>query len=56
MNRFFSDYKRLENKEVQVEEFQGKDKAFQIVKDAIQMYHDNFDEIHSPLKKVKSVS
>ena len=39
IHRFFSDYKKLENKEVLVDKFEDREKAFQIVKEAIQLYN-----------------
>lgn len=42
LQRFFEDYKKLEHKEVVVEQFQHKAKALQIVKEAIAMYDDKF--------------
>jgi len=41
VQRFFEDYKKLENKTVIVEEFQGKDVAFKIIEEAIQKYKDD---------------
>jgi inorganic pyrophosphatase len=42
VQRFFEDYKKLENKEVKVEGFLGKEDALKIVKDSIQLYKDTF--------------
>jgi inorganic pyrophosphatase len=42
VRRFFEDYKKLENKEVKVEEFLGKTEALQIIHDAIAMYDRSF--------------
>jgi len=39
MRRFFEDYKKLENKEVVVEEFFGKEIAFDIINDSIALYN-----------------
>jgi len=38
MRRFFLDYKVLENKNVKVDEFGGRDKAVQVVRDAFALY------------------
>lgn len=40
--RFFEDYKKLENKNVVVEEFLGKEQAFKIIENSIEMYKDKF--------------
>jgi inorganic pyrophosphatase len=42
VHRFFEDYKKLENKEVIVEDFLGKEEAYKIIKDSIQLYNENF--------------
>jgi len=39
MRGFFEDYKKLENKEVRVEEFQDREVAISIVVDSIKRYH-----------------
>ena len=42
MRHFFQEYKRLENKEVVVEEFQDKSRALKIVEEAIELYKTTF--------------
>jgi inorganic pyrophosphatase len=42
VRRFFEDYKKLENKSVKVEEFQGKEVAYKIIEEAIQKYKEEF--------------
>ncbi len=44
VHRFFADYKKLENKEVQVLQFEGREKAYQIVNDAIEKYRNTFGD------------
>jgi inorganic pyrophosphatase len=43
MRNFFEDYKKLENKTVDVEEFQGREKAMEIVQQAMQDYEVKFN-------------
>jgi inorganic pyrophosphatase len=45
VQRFFEDYKILENKPVVVEGFAGKDEAIQIVAEAIQLYEQKKDQL-----------
>ena len=35
IHRFFEDYKKMEKKEVQVLQFEGKEKAYKIINDSI---------------------
>ncbi|PPK93243.1 MULTISPECIES: inorganic diphosphatase [Nonlabens] len=42
MRNFFQDYKKLENKEVSVDEFQGREKALEIVNQSIEDYKKKF--------------
>lgn len=38
MRNFFEDYKKLEHKEVIVEDFLGRDMAIQILEEALELY------------------
>jgi inorganic pyrophosphatase len=42
LRNFFEDYKKLENKTVQVEEFFGKETALQILQESFDMYREYF--------------
>lgn len=42
MQTFFEDYKNLEHKEVVVEEFYGREKAYEIIIEAIELYKQTF--------------
>jgi inorganic pyrophosphatase len=42
MRRFFEDYKKLENKEVIVENFLGREAAYEIVQRSIELYKETF--------------
>ncbi|AZQ44034.1 inorganic diphosphatase [Nonlabens ponticola] len=42
MRNFFEDYKKLENKTVDVEDFQGREKAMEIVQQSIVDYKEKF--------------
>lgn len=42
LRNYFEQYKVLENKQVQIEEFQNKEIAFQIINDAINLYKEKF--------------
>ena len=42
VHRFFEDYKKLENKEVIVEDFLGKEEAWKIINESVDLYDRNF--------------
>ncbi|MET4108448.1 inorganic diphosphatase [Hymenobacter sp. UYP22] len=42
MQRFFEDYKALEHKQVTVERFMGREDAYRIIEDSIQLYEKTF--------------
>ena len=42
MRRFFEDYKKLENKEVVVENFLGREEAYEIIGRSIELYNATF--------------
>jgi len=42
LKHFFENYKSLENKKVVVDEFLGKDKAFEIVTQSIKLYKETY--------------
>jgi inorganic pyrophosphatase len=41
LRRFFEDYKKLEHKNVIVEQFMDRERAYQIVNDSLKLYQDN---------------
>ena len=44
LRNFFEQYKVLENKKVEIDNFQDKDTACKVIKDAIEFYKENFRE------------
>jgi len=44
LKRFFEDYKKLEHKQVEVNEFYGKDKAYELIVKSIDRYKNVFKE------------
>ena len=42
LRNYFEQYKVLENKQVQIEEFQSKEIAYTIIEEAIQLYQEKF--------------
>ncbi|PTX22612.1 inorganic pyrophosphatase [Pontibacter mucosus] len=52
MRRFFEDYKKLENKEVIVEQFLGREHAYRIIQESIDLYNTTFGE---PSKKEQTL-
>ena len=44
IHRFFEDYKKLENKEVQVKSFENRSHALKIVQTSIELYKKSFPE------------
>jgi inorganic pyrophosphatase len=49
LRRFFEDYKKLEQKEVLVKDFLGKERAYQIIEESIRIYGDNAEELRTKL-------
>jgi inorganic pyrophosphatase len=47
LKRFFKDYKKLENKEVVVEEFLGKEAPYKNISDAIALYKEKIEKLIS---------
>jgi inorganic pyrophosphatase len=47
LQRFFEDYKKLENKVVTVKNFLGKNEAFEIINESIAMYIKNRSKLIS---------
>ena len=44
LRNFFEQYKVLENKKVEIDNFQDKETAFQVINDAIAFYKENFEK------------
>lgn len=44
LRNFFEQYKVLENKKVEIDNFQDKDTAFNVINDAIEFYKKNFEK------------
>ena len=44
LKNYFEQYKALENKQVQIEEFQSKETACRIIEEAIGLYRENFTD------------
>lgn len=44
VHRFFEDYKKLEKKEVEVLKFEGRERAYEIVKESIELYRKTFPD------------
>jgi inorganic pyrophosphatase len=42
LKNFFEQYKVLENKKVEIDEFQNKEAAFKVIEDSIKMYTEHF--------------
>lgn len=49
LKRFFEDYKKLEQKDVFVEQFMNKETAYKIVNDSITLYEQNKDNLRRSL-------
>ena len=42
LKNFFQQYKVLENKQVEINEFQNKEAAYKVIDDSIKMYNEHF--------------
>jgi len=47
LRRFFEDYKKLEHKHVIVEEFLGKEEAYKIIRDGLNLYSEHEAELQA---------
>ncbi|MBP9120558.1 MAG: inorganic diphosphatase, partial [Ignavibacterium sp.] len=45
LRRFFEDYKKLEHKQVIVEQFLGRDDAYKIINEAVDLYNQEKDRL-----------
>jgi inorganic pyrophosphatase len=45
LRRFFEDYKKLEHKQVIVEQFLGRDDAYRIISEAVELYTKERDKL-----------
>ena len=45
LRRFFEDYKKLEHKQVIVEQFLGKEEAYRIINEAVELYNKEKDKL-----------
>jgi inorganic pyrophosphatase len=45
LKKFFEDYKKLEHKNVTVEEFVDREKAYEIITDSLKLYREYFQEL-----------
>ncbi len=45
LKRFFEDYKKLEKKEVVVQEFVGKERAYEIINESLENYKENREKL-----------
>jgi len=48
LKRFFEDYKNLEHKDVLVEQFMNRDKAYEIIRDSCKLYEDKKNSLIGP--------